>query len=114
VWRRVGGGILALVLAFLAWAWIAAAVDLGGSSLCSEATPTVASLGDGEDLECFDGSAGQRIAAVVLGAAAGLALALAALAALAFALTGRRGRLFTRLLIAAGVLVAIAILVLVL
>ena len=91
MWRRVGVGILMVVLALSAWAFAAGAIALADALLCAEANPTVESLTTGEDLECFDGSNAQRIAAAVLWAVSALVLAAAALAALAFSSAGATG-----------------------
>jgi hypothetical protein len=58
-------------------------------------------------VECFEGSSGQQTISQILGWPGSLAAGLAALAALAFAITGRRGRLVLQLLVAAIVLLVL-------
>jgi hypothetical protein len=111
VWQRAGGGILALVLGLLAWAFVAGAVDLADARICGDAAATVESLLDGGELECYDGSGVQRTAGVVIGVAAGVGLAAAAVVAFMFAVTGRRRSLLARLTVAAVALALLAIVV---
>lgn len=84
--------LFALVLAFAAAVMIAVAVEIGDSATCEE-FPTLSPAEQLEqENECFDGSSGQKSATVILAYASGVIGAIAVLLALAFAITGRRGR----------------------
>jgi hypothetical protein len=111
VWRRVGGGILAVVLGLLAWAFVAGAFGLADTEVCGKRVVSVESLFRGEELQCFDGSELQRKAGVALGLIAAVVLAAAALTALTFTIGRRRGPLLARLIAVAALLVAITALV---
>jgi len=111
MWRRAGSGILTLVLALCAWAFISGAIGLADAIPCGEASPAVKSLTTGKDLECFEGTDWQRKASVALWAASGVALAAAALAAFGFAIGGRWGRPLARLIMGALALAAVAVIV---
>jgi hypothetical protein len=106
---RIGAGFLALLLALAAAIVIVTMADLGGTPTCEDVLSGAAAVP--ADRECFDGSAAQKTISVILGWPGGILAALAALAALAFAFTGKRGRLVVQLSVAAVVLVAISILV---
>jgi hypothetical protein len=112
VWQRAGGGILAIVLGLLAWAFVAGGIELAASKICADAVVTVEALVEGEDLECYDGSGAQRIAGAVLAIASGVVLAAAGVVALAFAITRGRRRLLGRLTAVALALALVTILVL--
>jgi hypothetical protein len=99
--------VLALVLILGAAIMIIAMVDIAGTTLCSDVSLEDA-FADPEG-ECFDGSSVQKIIAVILGFAGGGLGAIAALAALAFTFTGRRGRLVLVLTGSAIVLSGISI-----
>ena len=111
MWQRAGGGILAIVLGLLAWAFVAGGLELADSKICADATVTVEALVEGEDLECYGGSDAQRTAGIVLGIPSGVALAAAGLVALAFAVTGGRRHLLARLTAVALALTLVTILV---
>jgi hypothetical protein len=102
-WRALGV-LLALALAFASAVMIVAMVDIGdtpvGAQECRE-TP-------GCD-EYFDGSSGQKTASLVLGWPSGVLAGVAALFALYFAATGRRGRTLMQLVGVALVLGALSI-----
>ena len=111
MWQRAGGGILAIVLVLLSWAFVVGAVELADSKICADAPVTVEALVEGEELECYDGSGAQRTAGIVLGIVSGVVLAAAGLVALAFAITRGRRRLLARLTAVALVLTLVTILV---
>ena len=112
LWRPLAA-LLALVLAFAAVAMALAMVDIGGTPRCDDPAALAEEIAEtgATEVECFDGSETQKALSVVLGSASGLLAALAALAALVFALTGRRGSLMIRLTAAAIVLGGLGILV---
>jgi hypothetical protein len=112
VWQRAGGGILAIVLGLLAWTFVAGGIELADSKICADAIATVEALVEGKDLECYEGSAAQRTAGIVLAIASGVVLAAAGLVALAFAITRGRLRLLARLTAVALALTLVTILVL--
>lgn len=98
-----------LVLAFAAAVMIMVGVEIGD-------TPTCDAITAGEepipaDGECFDGASGQKSISVAFAYASGVVGAIAALLGLAFAITGRRGRLLVRLAVAAIVLGGLSILI---
>jgi hypothetical protein len=110
--EKAGGGwrvlavVLALALAFACAVMIAAMVDIGGTPRCDDPEGVAQALLEGEN-ECFDGSSAQKVATLVLGWPSGILAGIAALVALYFAATGRRGRLLLQLTgaaIALGVL----------
>jgi hypothetical protein len=106
---RAGAVVLALVLAFGAAVMIVAAGDIHD-------TPTLQEIQSGErevpaDREYFDGSESKRNIVTGLAYASGVVGALAVLACLAFAITGRRGRLIWVLTAIAIVLAGIALII---
>jgi hypothetical protein len=84
---RVAGVLLAPVLAFGCAVMLVAMSDIGGTPTCEELK---AANGVGE---CFSGSSLQKSITLGLGWASGALAGVAALAALTFVITGRRGRL---------------------
>jgi hypothetical protein len=103
--------LLALVLAFGAAVMLVVAVDVGATATCED-YPTLSPEEQAEDdFECVDASSAQKAVAVGLAWASGIIGALAALAALFLAVTGRGARTFGRLAIAAVVLVGLYFLV---
>jgi hypothetical protein len=101
--------LLALVLAFGAAVMIVAASEIAD-------TPTLEEIESGEepvpaDNEYYDGSETSRSISTGLGYASGVIGGLGVLLGIAFAITGRRGRLFAQAAIVAVVLAAIAILI---
>ena len=89
----------ALVLAFGAAVMIIVAIDLADTRTCEDLIgdvitgQTTVDFGD----ECFDGGSTEKSISVALSWASGLAAVLAVLAALAFAIRGRGGRLALQL-----------------
>src|SRR5215212_648251 len=89
-WRALAVVLFLLLLAG-SFIMIAASTDIAGTTLCRDVTAQfVAANPNGS---CFDGSSLQKVLSVVFGYASGGVAALAALLAIAFTLTGRRGRL---------------------
>jgi hypothetical protein len=88
---RALGVVFALVLAFAAAVMILVAVDIGDTPTCDDVLS-----GEAFSVDCFDGSSGQKTISVALAWGSGIAGAIAAFLALAFAVTGRRGRLLVQ------------------
>src|SRR5215217_247070 len=89
LWRGLAVLLFVFLLAGSA-IMIAAATDIAGTTVCDDVTAKfVAQHTTGE---CFDGSSLQKVLYVVFGYAAGAVGAVAALLAIAFTVTGRRGR----------------------
>jgi hypothetical protein len=105
-WRALGI-VLALALAFASAVMIVAMVDIGDTPTCDDVLSGEAALPS--DNECFDGSSGQKTASLVLGWPSGVLAGVAALFALYFAATGRRGRTLLQLVGVALVLGALSI-----
>jgi hypothetical protein len=103
---RALGVIFALVLAFAAAVMILVAIDIGDTPTCEDVLS-----GEAFAIECFDGSSGQKTISVLLAWASGIVGAIAAFLALAFAITGRRGRLLVQVAGAAIVLGGLSILI---
>lgn len=108
--QKAGGGmralavLLAIILAFGAAVIIAVMVDLGGRPRCNDLAALVQAKPNANGkIECFDVTSTQRIISLGLGWIGGVLGGLAALFALAFAITGRRGRLL--LLATAGAVI---------
>ena len=80
--------ILLLVGCFI---MIAAATDIAGTTLCSDVTAQF--VQQHPNGSCFDRSQIQKVLSVGFGYASGAVGAIAALLALVFTITGRRGRL---------------------
>jgi hypothetical protein len=97
------------VLAFGCAVMLIAMSDIGGTPTCQEMSS--GSAGASSDGECFSGSSFQKAITLGLGWAGGAIAGFAALAALGFAITGRRGRLALRLAGLAVVLGGLSILI---
>jgi hypothetical protein len=112
--RRGSGGMRALavigciVLAFAAAVMIVAMVDIGRTPTCDDVRAGNALPYQGN---CFDGSSTQKTISLVLGWPSGVLGGLAALLALAFAITARRGRLALQVTAAAVVLAGLSLLI---
>jgi hypothetical protein len=107
-WRALGL-ILALVLAFACAVMVIAMADIGSTPTCDDVRSGAAAVPS--DNECFDGSSGQKIISLVLGWPSGVLAGVAALIALMFTFTGRRGGLLLRITGLAVVLGALSILI---
>ncbi len=107
-WRALAV-ILFLALAFACAVMVIAMSDIGSTPTCRDVLAGKASLPS--DNECFDGSSAQKTASLVFGWPSGVLAGIAALIAIFFAVTGRRGRLLVTLTGAAIVLGAISILI---
>jgi hypothetical protein len=105
-WRALGV-VLALALAFACAVMIIAMADIGDTPTCDDVLSGKAALPS--DNECFDGSSTQKTISLVLGWPSGVLAGLAALFALYFAATGRRGRQLLQLVSVAIVLGALSI-----
>jgi len=103
---RVVGVLLAPVLAFGCAVMSVAMSDIGGTPTCEELAKAADSSG-----ECFSGSSLQKGITLGLGWPSGALAGVAALAALAFVITGRRGRLALQLAALALVLGGLSILI---
>jgi hypothetical protein len=106
-WRALGV-VLALALAFACAVMVIAMLDIGDTPIQKDC---VTPLEGGTCTEYFDGSSAQKTVTLVLGWPSGVIAGLAALLALAFAVTGRYGRLLLQLTGAAIVLGAASILI---
>lgn len=110
---RVLGVALALALAFASAVMIVVMLDIGGTPRCDDP----AALAEEREetgavvIECFDASQLQKVLGLAFGWPAGVVAAIAALLALFFAVTGRRGQLMIRLTGAAIVLGGLSILI---
>ena len=107
-WRALGF-VLALVLAFACAVMVIAMADIGSTPTCDDVRSGAAALPS--DNECFDGSSGQKVVSLVLGWPSGVLAGMAALIALMFTFTGRRGGLLLRITGLAVVLGALSILI---
>jgi hypothetical protein len=112
-WRALGF-VLFLALAFACAVMVIAMADIGDTRTCDVVNQELKdSLTNGtpppSDTDCFDGSSGQKTASLVLGWPSGVLAGIAALVALLFVFTGRRGPLLLRLTGAAIVLGALSI-----
>jgi hypothetical protein len=105
-WRFLGL-VLALALAFACAVLVIAMADIGDTPTCEDVLS--GEVAPPSDNECFDGSSGQKTASLVLGWPSGILAGIAALVALYFVFTGRRGRLLLQLTGAAVVLGALSI-----
>jgi hypothetical protein len=103
--------VLALVLAFGAAVVIIAMSDINGKPRCDDTAAIVAKArqNPGKKVRCFDGSAAKKTIVLGLGYVGGIIAALAALLALGFTVTGRRGRPVLMLTAAAIVLIGLSI-----
>jgi hypothetical protein len=101
--------ILFLLLLLGGAIMIIAATDIAGTSLCSDITR--ADVLRDPNGDCFDGSSIQKVLSVVIGYAGGGVGVIAALMALAYTITARRGRLVVILTVLAILLSGLSILV---
>ena len=110
---KAGGGwralsvILFLALAFACAVMVIAMADIADTPIQEDCVPPPA----GDCTEYFDGSSAQKVATLVLGFPSGVLAGIAALVAIYFAATGRRGRLLLQLTGAAIILGAASILI---
>jgi hypothetical protein len=107
-WRALGF-ILFLALAFACAVMAIAMADIGDTPLHKDCIAENAQ--GGHCTEYFDGSSAQKTATLVLGWPSAVLAGIAALVALFFVFTGRRGRLLLTLTGAAIALGAISILI---
>jgi hypothetical protein len=107
-WRALAV-ILFILLLVGCFIMIAAATDIAGTTLCRDVTAQF--VQQHPNGSCFDGSQTQKVLSVGFGYASGAVGAIAALLAIGFTITGRRGRLVAVLAVAAVVLAGISILV---
>ena len=109
---RVLAVLLFIILALGTYVIIAVMVDLGGRPRCSDTAALLhaAATTQGK-VKCFDVGSTQRVITLALGWVGGVLGGLAALLALAFAITGRRGRLVLLLTAGAVILSGLSILV---
>jgi hypothetical protein len=107
-WRAISV-ILSILLLVGAFIMVAAATDIAGTTRCSDVTAQF--VAEHPNGSCFDGSQIQQVLSVGFGYASGAVGAIAAILALAFTITGRRGRLVAILAVAAVLLAGISILV---
>jgi hypothetical protein len=105
-WRALGV-LLALALAFACAVMVIAMADIGDTPTCDDVLSGKAALPS--DNECFDGSSTQKTINLVLGWPSGVLAGIAALFALYFAATGRRGRTMLQVVAVAVVLGALSI-----
>jgi hypothetical protein len=103
--------LLAIVLAFGAAVMIIVGFDLADGVTCDEFVDLSDEEKVEQEFECYDLSSTQKSIGAGLAWAAGIVGALAVLAALFLAVTGRGARTFGRLTVAAVVLVGIYFLV---
>src|SRR5688572_4390360 len=96
---RVLGLVLALALASASAVMVAAMLDIGSTPTCEDVLSGAEPLP--ADDECFDGSSSQKVVSLVLGWPSGVLAGIAALLALSFAFSGRRGRQLVMLTAAA-------------
>jgi hypothetical protein len=113
--EKAGGGmralavVLALVLAFGAAVMIIAGADISDTPIAADCIANPEVIPD--DGECFDGSDSNQTIVTILLYASGAFAAVAALLALAFAVTGIRGRLAIQVALVAVVVGAIALII---
>jgi hypothetical protein len=112
IWRALGIA-LAVALAFACAVMIMVMADIGGTPRCDAPAAIAQEREETGTLEvqCFDGSQLQKTVSLLLGWPAGIIAGIAALVALFFAATGRRGELMLRLTGSAIVLGALSILI---
>ena len=115
---KAGGGwralavLLAIILAFGAAVIIAVMADLGDRPRCDDIAALLQAKPNANGkVECFDVGSTQRVVSLGLGWIGGVLAGLAALLALAFAITGRRGRLLLQVTAAALIFVGLSLLV---
>jgi hypothetical protein len=116
---KAGGGmralavVLALVLAFGAAVMIAAMVDINDTPRCDDRAALIAKAREnpGQKIDCFDGGSAKKAVVLALGFLGGAIGAIAAIVALLFTITGRRGRLLLQLTALAIALSGLSILI---
>ena len=110
--RRVLAVLLAIILAFAAAVMIAVMVDVGDRPRCDD-TAAIQRLSQTHQglVKCFDVTTAQRTVTLVLGWVGGVLAGIAALLALAFAVTGARGGLVLLLTALAVALSGLSILI---
>lgn len=106
---RALGIVLALVLMFGAAVMIVAAGEISDTPTAEEVTSGDEPLPS--DGKVFDGSEGKRSVTTALGYASGIVGAIAVILGFAFAITGRRGRLFAQAAVVAVLLAVIALII---
>jgi hypothetical protein len=111
--RRALGVLFVLILAFGAAVMFVAGAEINDTAPCDDPQAVIesAQLDESGNLECFDGSSGLKSVVVALMFASGAVGAIAVLIGLAFIFTGRRGRLFAQVAIAAVVLAGLSLLI---
>lgn len=92
---RILAVVLALALAFASAVLVVAMSEIGDTPPCEDVRSGEEPLP--ADGECFDGSEGKKTVALVLGWPSAVLAGVAALLAIFFAATGRRGRLLMML-----------------
>jgi hypothetical protein len=105
--QRALAVLLALALAFACAVMVTAMLDIGGTPTCRDVASSEAKLP--ADGECFSGSSLQKTITLVLGWPSAALASVAVVLALAFAITGSRGRLPVLVAVAAAVLGALGI-----
>lgn len=108
VWRAFAV-LVFLVLLLGAAIMIIAMTDIAGTPTCDAVTSGQATLP--ADGQCYDGSSVQKTLSLIVGYAGGAVGVLAALVAIAFTFTGRRGGLVVALTVAAIALSGVGILI---
>jgi hypothetical protein len=106
---RVLAALASVVLGLGCAVMIAAISDIGGTPTCHDVSTGKAAVPS--DGQCFGGSSLQKTISLGLGYPSGVIAGVAALLAIAFALTGRRGRLVLALTVAAVVLGGLSVLI---
>jgi hypothetical protein len=106
---RVVGILLAPALAFGCAVMLVAMSDIGSTPTCHEIS--IGKAASPSDGECFSGSSLQKAITLGLGWPSGGLAGVAGLAALAFVITGRRGRLALQLAALGIVLGGLSILI---
>ena len=106
---RAAAVILFVLLLVGCFIMVAASTDIAGTTLCRDVTNQFVT--QHPNGSCFDGSGLQKALSVSFGYGAGAVGAIAALLAIAYTFTGRRGRLMAALSVAAVALAGISILV---
>jgi hypothetical protein len=111
--KRALGVLFVLILAFGAAVMFVAGAEINDTASCDDPAAVIesAQVDESGNLECFDGSSGLKSVVVGLMYASGAVGAIAVLIGLAFVFTGRRGRLFAQVAIAAVVLAGLSLLI---
>ncbi len=87
-WRALSA-LLFLLLLVGSLIVIVAMIDIAGTPTCHDVRAALAAPSDGE---CYDGSSLQKTLSVIIGFGGGATGAIAMVSALAYTITGRRGR----------------------